>query len=149
MPSGTNYCAYIAFTAKGTGNHAMLGSITISVTKSLVSEIYGATPKNTAVTMPAGSFYNAVYIATGKALNSIQLMELPAAAAGTVKLTGVERADIIRDADELLTGGEMYQRMAHAVNPYGDGHACERIADAIEFSFGLREDRPSEFSVTR
>ena len=72
-----------------------------------------------------------------------------AVAAGTVKLTGVERADIIRDADELLTGGEMYQRMAHAVNPYGDGHACERIADAIEFSFGLREDRPSEFSVTR
>ena len=43
------------------------------------------------------------------------------------------------------TGGEMYQRMAHAVNPYGDGHACERIADAIEFSFGLRETRPSSF----
>ena len=39
--------------------------------------------------------------------------------------------------------GEQY------ANPYGDGHACERIADAIEFSFGLREDRPSEFSVTR
>ena len=53
--------------------------------------------------------------------------------------------DIIRDADELLTGGEMYQRMAHAVNPYGDGRACERIADAIEFSFGLRETRPSSF----
>ena len=69
-----------------------------------------------------------------------------AVAAGTVKLTGVEREDIIRDANELLTGGEMYQRMAHAVNPYGDGHACERIADAIEFSFGLRKDRPSEFS---
>ena len=68
-----------------------------------------------------------------------------AVAAGTVKLTGVDRDDIIRDADELLTGGEMYQRMAHAVNPYGDGHACERIADAIEFSFGLRETRPSSF----
>ena len=66
-----------------------------------------------------------------------------AVAAGTVKLTGVDRDDIIRDADELLTGGEMYQRMAHAVNPYGD--ACERIADAIEFSFGLRETRPSSF----
>ena len=68
-----------------------------------------------------------------------------AVAAGTVKLTGVDRDDIIRDADELLTGGEMYQRMAHAVNPYGDGRACERIADAIEFSFGLRETRPSSF----
>ena len=68
-----------------------------------------------------------------------------AVAAGTVKLTGVDRDDIIRDADELLTGGEMYQSMAHAVNPYGDGRACERIADAIEFSFGLRETRPSAF----
>ncbi len=71
-----------------------------------------------------------------------------AVAAGTVKLSGVERGDIVRNADELLSGGRMYQRMAHAVNPYGDGHACERIADAIEFSFGLRPDRPSEFSVT-
>ena len=94
VPSGTNYCAYIAFTAKGTGNHAMLGSITISVTKSLVSEIYGATPKNTAVTLPASSFYNAVYTATGKALNSIQLLELPAAAVGTVKLADGTKADL-------------------------------------------------------
>ena len=94
VPSGTNYCADVIFTARGSGNHAMLGSITISVTKSLVSEIYGATPKNTAVTMPAGSFYNAVYIATGKALNSIQLMELPAAAAGTVKLADGTKADL-------------------------------------------------------
>ena len=94
VPSGTNYCAYIAFTAKGTGNHAMLGSITISVTKSLVSEIYGATPKNTAVTLPASSFYNAVYTATGKALNSIQLLELPAAAVGTVKLEDGTKADL-------------------------------------------------------
>ena len=51
------------------------------------------------------------------------------------------------EADKVCPkcGGEMYQRMAHAVNPYGDGHACERIADAIEFSFGLRETRPSSF----
>ena len=37
--------------------------------------------------------------------------------------------------------------MAHAVNPYGDGHACRRIADAIEWKFGLRRDRPAEFGV--
>ena len=70
-----------------------------------------------------------------------------AVAAGTVKLTGVERADIIRDADELLTGGEMYQRMAHAVNPYGDGHACARIADAILWHFGRRSERPADFNA--
>ena len=36
---------------------------------------------------------------------------------------------------------------ARAVNPYGDGNACARIADAIEFSFGLRTERPEEFVV--
>ena len=60
----------------------------------MVSEIYGATPKNTAVTLPASSFYNAVYTATGKALNSIQLLELPAAAVGTVKLADGTKADL-------------------------------------------------------
>ena len=36
--------------------------------------------------------------------------------------------------------------MARAVNPYGDGSACRRIADAIEFTAGLRSDPPEEFS---
>jgi UDP-N-acetylglucosamine 2-epimerase (non-hydrolysing) len=35
--------------------------------------------------------------------------------------------------------------MAHAVNPYGDGFACRRIADAIEWKFGLRAEQPEEF----
>ena len=70
-----------------------------------------------------------------------------AVAAGTVKLTGVDRDDIIRDADELLAGGEMYQSMAHAVNPYGDGHACARIADAILWHFGRKAERPADFNA--
>lgn len=70
-----------------------------------------------------------------------------AVAAGTVKLSGVDRDDILRDANELLCSDEAYERMARAVNPYGDGNACARIADAIEFSFGLRAERPEEFVV--
>lgn len=70
-----------------------------------------------------------------------------AVAAGTVKLSGVDRDDILRDANELLCSDEAYERMARAVNPYGDGNACARIADAIEFSFGLRTERPKEFVV--
>ena len=70
-----------------------------------------------------------------------------AVAAGTVKLSGVDRDDILRDANELLYSDEAYERMARAVNPYGDGNACARIADAIEFSFGLRTERPEEFVV--
>ena len=51
--------------------------------------------------------------------------------AGTVKLTGVRRGDILRDAELLLTDPAAYEHMANAANPYGDGHAAERIADAI------------------
>ncbi len=57
--------------------------------------------------------------------------------AGTVKLAGVERDTIVRMASELITDPAHYAAMAHAVNPYGDGHACERIADAIQAYFGL------------
>ncbi len=47
--------------------------------------------------------------------------------AGTVKLAGVSRDTIYQMTKELLTDEEAYGKMAHAVNPYGDGHACERI----------------------
>ena len=65
--------------------------------------------------------------------------------AGTVALAGTETADIVRLAETLLADGAAYARMAHAVNPYGDGHACRRIADAIEYSFGLRGEAPEAF----
>lgn len=52
--------------------------------------------------------------------------------AGTVKLAGVERDTIYTMAKELLTNKESYERMAHAVNPYGDGHACERIVKILK-----------------
>lgn len=67
--------------------------------------------------------------------------------AGTVKLAGVETEDIIRLTRELLDDENVYQSMAKAVNPYGDGNACRRIADAIEWHFGLREERPEDFNV--
>lgn len=67
-----------------------------------------------------------------------------AVAAGTVKLAGVERADIISMADELIRDPDAYAKMAHAVNPYGDGHACRRIADAILYHFG-RGERPEDY----
>ena len=68
-----------------------------------------------------------------------------AVAAGTVKLAGVEEEDIFSLACELLQDKTAYDTMAHAVNPYGDGQACRRIADAIEWHFGLRETPPEAF----
>ena len=68
-----------------------------------------------------------------------------AVAASTVKLAGVEEEDIFSMARGLLTDPGAYAAMAHAVNPYGDGLACRRIADAIEWKFGLREEPPAPF----
>ena len=68
-----------------------------------------------------------------------------AVAAGTVKLAGVEYENIVRLANALLEQPGEYEKMAHAVNPYGDGNACRRIADAIEWRFGLRADKPADF----
>lgn len=53
-------------------------------------------------------------------------------AAGTLKLVGTEEAVIYRHFKELLENKEVYDTMAHAVNPYGDGLACKRIADILE-----------------
>ena len=51
--------------------------------------------------------------------------------AGTVKVAGVKEKDIFGLADELLCDPEKYAKMAKAVNPYGDGHASERIVEIL------------------
>lgn len=53
--------------------------------------------------------------------------------AGTLKLVGTNEETIYREFTELLDNKEAYDKMAHAANPYGDGHASERIADVLEF----------------
>ena len=49
-----------------------------------------------------------------------------------MKLVGTEEENIYREFRELLTDREAYEAMSHASNPYGDGHACKRIADILE-----------------
>ena len=51
--------------------------------------------------------------------------------AGTVKVAGVEEEAVFTETKKLLDDRSVYDTMAHAVNPYGDGHASERIADAL------------------
>ena len=67
--------------------------------------------------------------------------------AGTVRVIGTEEGVIIAEAEELLTGGERYLSMAHAVNPYGDGFACRRIVDDLLFFLGEREQPAEDFSA--
>lgn len=68
-----------------------------------------------------------------------------AVAAGTVRIAGTEEEDIFRLASELIGNQDAYQAMAHAVNPYGDGCACKRIADGILYHFGRKDQPPEDF----
>ena len=52
--------------------------------------------------------------------------------AGTLKLVGTTEEVIYNEFSKLLTDKNEYHKMAHAANPYGDGHACKRIADILE-----------------
>ncbi len=51
--------------------------------------------------------------------------------AGTVRLVGTDRERIVAETVHLLDDTEAYQRMAQAVNPYGDGHAADRIVTVL------------------
>ncbi len=66
--------------------------------------------------------------------------------AGTVALAGVEHDIIVHEAARLLEDPAAYHAMAHAVNPYGDGMACRRIADAILYHFKRSDRRPVPFA---
>ena len=55
--------------------------------------------------------------------------------AGTLKLVGTDSEVIYKETIRLLTDNAEYERMSKASNPYGDGHASERIVDAIISKF--------------
>jgi UDP-N-acetylglucosamine 2-epimerase (non-hydrolysing) len=65
--------------------------------------------------------------------------------AGTLKLAGTNEQVIYDLAHELLTSEEAYTKMSQAANPYGDGEASRRIAEAILYFYGLRDQKPDEF----
>ncbi len=64
--------------------------------------------------------------------------------AGTVSLVGTETASVVEKVTELLSNPSAYRAMAEAVNPYGDGKACERILRCLEYASG-RGPVPEEF----
>lgn len=59
--------------------------------------------------------------------------------AGTAVLVGTDREKIVSRARALLSGGALYKKMSKAKNPYGDGHACERIEKALAEYFKGRD----------
>lgn len=67
--------------------------------------------------------------------------------AGTLKLAGTEEDHIFDLAHELLSDEEAYKAMSKASNPYGDGNASARIAEAIRYFFEHRTDKPAPFEI--
>src|SRR5688572_22238176 len=74
------------------------------------------------------------------------LLEKKNVDAGTSKLVGTDRADIVREATRLLEDPAAYEAMSHAANPYGDCLSCACIADAMLHWAG-RGARPNDFEV--
>ena len=70
-----------------------------------------------------------------------------AVTAGTVRLTGTGYEAVREETSRLLDDPAYYRSMAEAVNPYGDGHACERIAGFILNRFGYTEVAPEPFKA--
>ncbi|ARJ50276.1 non-hydrolyzing UDP-N-acetylglucosamine 2-epimerase [Staphylococcus lutrae] len=68
-------------------------------------------------------------------------------AAGTLRLVGTAEVDVYEATKTLLTDESLYNAMSVAQNPYGDGHASERICENIKYYFGLIQDKPDSFKV--
>lgn len=62
-----------------------------------------------------------------------------AVTAGTAKLIGTHTDQIVAEASHLLQDEEAYQTMAKAINPFGDGHASERIITAVQDFLQLQQ----------
>lgn len=74
-----------------------------------------------------------------------QTTERPEAiTAGTARLVGTSAENIVGSVSQLLDDPAAFSKMANAVNPYGDGRACERTIEALAHLFGFGE-RPTDF----
>ncbi len=67
--------------------------------------------------------------------------------AGTLKLAGTEEENIYQMANTLLHDKKVYQQMAQAKNPFGDGRASERIVNSILYYFGKSQKRPKDYII--
>jgi UDP-N-acetylglucosamine 2-epimerase (non-hydrolysing) len=65
-----------------------------------------------------------------------------AVAAGTAKLIGTARKDIVAAVSQLLDDPSAYARMRRAVNPYGDGQAAKRIVSSVRQFLGFADTDP-------
>jgi len=67
--------------------------------------------------------------------------------AGVVIKSGTSHAGVFEAGDRLLSDSVLYSQMARARNPFGDGHASDRIAEYLGWKWGFTGKKPGEFST--
>lgn len=70
-------------------------------------------------------------------------------ATGALTLAGTDTEKVYNTVNELLNNHDVYDKMAAAKNPFGDGQASQRIADAILYYFGINENKPDDWGLSR
>lgn len=66
---------------------------------------------------------------------------------GMARVVGTSRKNVLAAASELLTNPSSHAKMAQGISPYGDGEASRRIVEVIEYTNGLRPEKPDEFII--
>ena len=65
--------------------------------------------------------------------------------AGTVIIAGTKMDNVLSISRKLLTDSSLYEKMSKSINPYGDGKASARLAEALLFEFGFTHEKPVDF----
>jgi UDP-N-acetylglucosamine 2-epimerase (non-hydrolysing) len=68
-------------------------------------------------------------------------------ATGALKIGGNTEESVYNAVTQVLLNNEVYQSMASAKNPFGDGRASERIVGALLYHFGCLQNRPEDFKL--
>ena len=124
----------------------LAGSVNVVITDPLsYSDFSQALNRSTVVLTDSGGVQEEAPSLGKPVLVMRETTERPeAVTAGTVRLVGTDSDMIFDEVSTLLTDRQAYERMARAMNPYGDGQAARRSVMAIEHFFGLGE-RPDSF----
>ena len=156
-PNGFNYCPSISFTAYGSGSRSVSGTVLISVTLDSVPDVYGVTPKGTAVYFPSSAISSAVTKGTGLSLDSIRLLSLPSATAGVLYVgTGTTKANTT-DRYYTSTGTQKISQLRFVPAsgytgsvelPYVAYNASGNVVAGGKFCLGVLKSVPSFSDVT-
>ena len=157
VPTGVNYCVTIPFTANG-ATHSVSGNLFISITSRTISDVYGVTPKDNAVTFPSSAISTAINAGvSGQSVSSVRLLRLPDSKVGTVYEGGTSSKATTSDRYNLSGSGVLLGslRFVPATGytgsveiPYAAYNANGSAIGAGKFSLGIVSERRTFKDIT-